>query len=156
MSYFLSIMTVKKYLESKNRPICSIAPTATAFDALKKMAANDIGAILVIDNGKLEGLFTERDYARKVILKGKTSKETQVRELMTHDLYFVSPNNSLEDCMEIMTERHIRYLPVIDDHALIGLVSIGDAVKSVISSQKRHIEDLEKYFSGDDYGFYQQ
>ena len=149
-------MKVKQYLENKNRPICSMPSSATVFDALKKMEANDIGVILIIDNGKLEGLFSERDYARKVILKGKCSKDTKLGELMTHDLYFINPSNSMEDCMEIMTERHIRYLPVIDEEKLIGLISIGDVVKSIISQQKRHIEDLEKYFTGDDYGFYQK
>ncbi len=146
--------TVNQLLANKNKPICSIEPSATVYETLHKMAANDVGAIVVLESGKLQGLFTERDYSRKVVLKGKSSKEVKVGELMTHDLYFVTPDNTVEECMEIMTERHIRYLPVIQETKLVGLISIGDAVKTIISQQKRHIQDLEKYFTGDDYGFY--
>lgn len=149
------MVTVSQLLSNKNKPICSIDPSLSVYEALHKMAANDIGAIVVLENGQLKGLFTERDYSRKVVLKGKSSKEVKVGELMTHELYFVTPENTVEECMEIMTDRHIRYLPVIEGTKLVGLISIGDAVKTIISQQKRHIQDLEKYFAGDDYGFYQ-
>jgi len=140
--------TVRQILQSKGGDIWSIAPQETAFKALQIMAAKEIGVLLVIDGEKLVGIFSERDYARKVILKGKSSKETAVAELMTQEVYYTNPGATMEDCMALMTAKHLRHLPVMENEKLIGLVTLGDVVNKVISDQKVTIRELEKYITG--------
>jgi len=135
-------------LEAKGREIWSIEPRDTAFKALEAMAQRNVGALLVVDKGKLVGIFSERDYARKVILKGKSSKDTTVGELMTPDVFYAGPEDSLQESMALMTAKHIRHMPVLKDNKLIGMVTLGDVVKGIISEQKFKIKELEKYISG--------
>ena len=135
-------------LKDKGKDIWSIGPQETAFKALEIMAKRNVGALLVIDKGKLVGIFSERDYARKVILKGKSSKDTTVGELMTPDVFYASPENTLRETMALMTAKHIRHMPVLKDDRLIGMVTLGDVVKQIISEQKFTIKELEKYISG--------
>jgi CBS domain-containing protein len=137
--------TVGELLKSKGREIWSISPLATVFQALELMAEKDVGALLVVQNDKLVGIFSERDYARKVILKGKASKDTTVSELMTQTVFYVSPENTFEDCMALMTSKQIRHLPVLDNGRLVGIVTLGDVVKRIISEQEFKIHELEKY-----------
>lgn len=115
------------------------------YDAIEKMADKGVGALLVIDSGEFVGIITERDYARKVILRGRSSKETAVREIMTTNVLYVSPNYSIEECMELMTVKHIRHLPVMSSNKLVGVISQGDLVKAIISDQKSVIKRLENY-----------
>jgi CBS domain-containing protein len=112
------------------------------------MAEKDVGALLVVQNGKLVGIFSERDYARKVILKGRASKDTTVSELMTHAVFYVSPENTLDDCMALMTSKQIRHLPVLHNGRLMGMLTLGDVVKRIISEQEFKIYELEKYVTG--------
>jgi len=140
--------TIGTLLEAKGRDIWSIGPQETAFKALQTMAQNNVGALLVIDKGKLVGIFSERDYARKVILKGKSSKETTVGELMTPEVFYAGPDDTLQESMALMTAKHIRHMPVFKDDRLIGMVTLGDVVKQIISEQKFTINELEKYISG--------
>ena len=140
--------SVEKLLNNKSKDIWSIGPDATVYDALQKMAEKDAGALLVTEQGNLVGIFTERDYARKLILKGRFSKDTAVSELMTHEVLYVEPNNTIEDCMVMMTARRVRHLPVMDNGKLAGIVTIGDIVKQVISEQESTIHELEKYITG--------
>jgi CBS domain-containing protein len=135
-------------LKDKGKDIWSIGPQETAFKALETMAQRNVGALLVIDKGKLVGIFSERDYARKVILKGKSSKDTTVGKLMTPDVFYASPENTLQETMALMTAKHIRHMPVLKDDRLIGMVTLGDVVKQIISEQKFTIKELEKYISG--------
>jgi len=135
-------------LKDKGKDIWSIGPQETAFKALETMAQRNVGALLVIDKGKLIGIFSERDYARKVILKGKSSKDTTVGELMTPDVFYANPENTLQEIMALMTAKHIRHMPVLKDNRLIGMVTLGDVVKQIISEQKFTIKELEKYISG--------
>jgi CBS domain-containing protein len=140
--------TVRQILQSKGSDIWSIAPQETAYKALQIMADKDIGVLLVIDGAKLVGIFSERDYARKVILRGKSSKETAVGELMTREVYYTNPGATMEDCMALMTAKQIRHLPVMENKKLIGIVTLGDVVNQVISDQKLTIRELEKYITG--------
>lgn len=140
-----AMKTVKDILKSKGHEIWSISPYATVFEALEIMADKDIGALLVMEDGKLIGIFSERDYARKVILKGRTSKDTAVSELMTRTVFCVNPNNSLEDCMALMTSKQIRHLPVLSREWLVGMITLGDVVKGIISEQEFTIHQLESY-----------
>ena len=141
--------TVRKVLQAKPGFVWTIRPDATAYEALRVMADKDVGALLVQNSdGKLVGVFSERDYARKVILKGRSSKETLVSELMTDLVYYVSPEHTVNDCMAIMTTKHIRHIPVIDEGALVGIITIGDVVNSMISEQNITIRDLENYITG--------
>ncbi len=140
--------TVRQLLETKGRQICSVSPETTILDALKLMAERNVGALLVLQEGRLAGIFSERDYARKVVLKGKSSRETQVLEVMTQKVDCVSPSQSVRDCMSLMTVKHIRHLPVIESDQLVGVISIGDVVKAVISEQEFTIEQLESYIAG--------
>ena len=140
--------TIGQLLESKGKDIWSIAPNATVFEALRIMAKKNVGALLVIDREKLVGVFSERDYARKVILEGKSSKDTAVGELMTKDVYYIDPKNTLHETLAVMTSRRIRHMPVLDNGRLIGIVSIGDVVKQIIAVQEFTIRELEKYISG--------
>ncbi len=138
-----SVKTVKDILKGRGSEIWSVSPTTTAYEALEVMAEKNIGAVLVFENEKLVGVFSERDYARKVILKGKSSKDTNVSELMTRDVFYVKPENTLDECMALMTSKHIRHLPVFDDKQIKGIITIGDVVKEVISEQEIMIKDLE-------------
>jgi CBS domain-containing protein len=141
--------SVRQILQNKGSQVWSIEPDATVYEALELLAEKDIGALLVIKDGKLKGIFSERDYARKVIIQGKTSRETRVKEIMTPKVTIVEPEQSTEACMAIMTEQHIRHLPVIEEGQVIGVISIGDVVKAVISNQEFVIEQLENYISGE-------
>lgn len=140
--------TVARMLESKDRRLLSIGPDDTVYDALTLMARHDVGALLVLEDGRLEGIFSERDYARKVILMGKASRETRVREIMTPRVHVVSPDNTVDDCLGIMTDLRVRHLPVMQGGQVVGVVSIGDAVKETIADQRFQIEQLESYISG--------
>ena len=137
--------TVQQLLESKRYSIVSVAPSSTVLDALKVMAEKEIGAVIVIDDGHLVGIFSERDYARKVVLQGKASKDTPVREIMTDKVVCVRPEQTIEDCMGLMTDRHIRHLPVLEHKKVIGVVSIGDVVKEMLSEKEFVIKQLESY-----------
>ncbi len=140
--------TVAQILKTKsNQAVHMIAPSASVFDAVKMMAEKNIGAVLVGEGGKVAGIFTERDYARKIVLMSKSSKDTPVRDIMTAKVMFVRPEQTSEECMSIMTENRLRHLPVMDQGKLVGLVSIGDLVKDVISEQKFMIEQLEQYIA---------
>jgi CBS domain-containing protein len=141
--------TVRQILQNKGQQVWSISPSASVFEALQLMAAKDIGALVVVEADRLVGIFSERDYARKVILHGKTSRETQVGEVMTARVAFIRPGQTTEECMALMTEKHIRHLPVMEGERLIGLIPIGDVVKAVISNQEFVISQLENYISGE-------
>ena len=140
--------TVRQLLAGKNARIISVHPEESVLDALKVMAESNVGAVLVLDEGRLEGIFTERDYARKVALQGKTSSDTRVREIMTSKVFYVSPDRTTEESMALMTEKHCRHLPVLDaDNAVLGIISIGDLVKEALDQQRFIIEQLESYIS---------
>ncbi len=136
---------ISQILKTKGDKIWSIAPQETAYKALQLMSEKNLGALLVIDKGKVVGVFTERDYARKVILKGKSSKTTPVSELMTKEVLYVDLGTSVEDCMALMTEKCVRHLPVMEKRQLIGVVTTGDVVKQLIKDQKFKIQELERY-----------
>ena len=140
--------SVNNLLQSKKSQIISVKPNTSVYDALVLMAEKNIGAVLVTTNDQLVGILSERDYARKIILKGKTSKETKVEEIMTSQVLFVQPEQSVEDCMAIMSDKHIRHLPVLEKGELIGIISIGDVVNAVISEKEFAIKQLENYISG--------
>jgi CBS domain-containing protein len=140
--------SVRMLLRAKGDRVLAISPDAPVFEALQLMAEKNVGALLVIEAGRLVGIFSERDYARKIILKGKTSRETPVGEIMTSQVVHVSPDQTLEDCMGLMTDKHIRHLPVLDDGELVGVISIGDVVKDIISEQGFIIEQLQSYITG--------
>ena len=140
--------TIKELLQKKGDMIWSVEPDMTVYDALKLMSDANIGAVLVMESGKIAGILSERDYARKIIIKGKTSKETLVREIMTEKVYYITPEVSVENAMAIMSDKHIRHLPVIENEKVMGVISIGDVVKTVISEQQYKIEQLEKYVMG--------
>jgi len=139
---------ISSVLTHKTSALWSIAPEATVFEAIKLMADKNIGSLLVMTGGKLAGIFTERDYTRKVALHGKTSKETRVWEIMPREVVTVSPDDSVEECMRLMTEKRVRHLPVVEDMNVVGLISIGDLVNWIISMQNAHIEQMEQYISG--------
>jgi CBS domain-containing protein len=140
--------TVRNILHSKGNTIWSIEPEVIVFDALKIMAEKNIGALLVIKGEHLEGIFSERDYARKVALKGESSHKIAVKDIMTSDLVCVNPDQSIEECMELMTNKHVRHLPVKDKNKLVGLISIGDVVKAIILQHEDTIKHLENYITG--------
>jgi CBS domain-containing protein len=140
--------TVRHLLEEKGHQVWSIAPRATAYEALQLMADKNVGALLVIEGGRVAGIFTERDYARKVALQGRSSKTTTVGELMTPDVLYVSPDDTIENCMAIMTDKRLRHLAVMDGEKLAGIVSIGDVVKAIISDREFRIRELERYITG--------
>jgi CBS domain-containing protein len=140
--------TVRQLLQTKGPAAWSIGPEATVYDALNLMAEKDVGALLVLDGGQLVGVISERDYARKVVLRGKASRETPVREIMTERVVYVRPDQTLEDCMALMTNKRVRHLPVLEGDRLLGVISIGDVVKAIISEQEFMIEQLENYITG--------
>ena len=137
--------TVKQMLQSKGREVYTIAPDATVLDALREMAARDVGALVVVDGDAIAGIFSERDYARKLALQGKSSRNTPVWAVMTDEVICIAPDQTAEKCMVVMTEKRIRHLPVLDDGRLTGLISIGDVVKAIISEQQVLIRHLEDY-----------
>jgi CBS domain-containing protein len=140
---------VAQILRSKSDPtVHAIVPTASMFDALKLMAEKNIGALLIMEGETIVGMLSERDYARKIALLGRSSKETPVSDVMTYPVMYVGPQQSTEECMALMTENRLRHLPVLDDGKLIGLISIGDLVKDIISEQNFVIEQLQRYISG--------
>lgn len=139
---------VRQLLEVKGRNVWFISSTSTVYEGLQLLAEKNIGAVPVVDEGKLVGIFSERDYARKVILKGISSINTSIGELMVREVVYVSPEDSIDQCMSLMSEKHIRHLPVLIDNELIGIISIGDVVKHIIKHQKFTIRELEKYITG--------
>jgi CBS domain-containing protein len=141
--------SVGSILAHKGSAVWSIAPNAMVFDAIQLMADKNVGALPVVDDGQLVGMISERDYTRKVILKGKSSKDTPVREIMTQEPVSVNATDSVSECMRVMTDSRIRHLPVMEGKEMIGLVSIGDLVKWIISVQTATIDALEKYITGD-------
>jgi len=140
--------TVKQILKDKGSSVLAIQPDATVFDALKLMAEKNVGALLVLEGGRLTGILSERDYARKVILKGKSSLNTPVRDIMTERVMFVRPEQTVEDCMALMTDKHIRHLPVLVGQQVVGVVSIGDLVKASLDEKDFVIKQLENYITG--------
>ena len=140
--------TVARLLEKKGNEVWSIGPDATVYEAIKLMADKGVGALLVLEGDALAGIVSERDYARKVILLERSSRETPVRDIMTSEVVSVLPKQTMEDCMALMTARHIRHLPVLDGGKVVGIVSIGDLVKSIIADKEVLIEQLEGYISG--------
>ena len=140
--------TIAQLLNVKGNQVWSVEPKVTIFEALEIMSEKEIGALLVMEDGKLTGIFSERDYARKVILKGKSSKETQVGELMTKKVFYMDPQKTINDCMAMMTAKRIRHVPVIEDNQVVGIVTIGDVVNQIISEQEVTINHLENYITG--------
>ncbi|RAJ30443.1 CBS domain-containing protein [Pedobacter cryoconitis] len=139
--------TVKQLLSTKSAQIFSVTAETSVLDALSVMMEKNISALLILEGSQLSGIFTERDYARKIVLQGKTSADTPLSEVMTASPITVAPHDSLDRCMEIMTDKHIRHLPVLADHQIIGMVSIGDVVKFIIEDQKQTISQLEGYIN---------
>ncbi|MFI5135891.1 MAG: CBS domain-containing protein [Chitinophagales bacterium] len=141
-------MKVRDILRKKGGSIISVSPEAIVLEALKLMADRNIGGVLVMEGERLAGIFTERDYARKIILKGKSSAEAKISEVMVSNLFTVTPDHDLSQCMQIMSDKTIRHLPVLENGKLIGIISIGDVVKSVIEEQQNVIQHLEQYIAG--------
>ena len=140
--------TVRCILQKKGNAVYSISPNSCVYDALEDLEERNLGSLVVVENGKLIGVFTERDYARKVILKGRSSKETLVRDIMSSRPIFVNPDNTLEDCMRLMSDKFIRHLPVLEDDQLVGVISIGDVVRYTIDEKDFIIGNLEHYITG--------
>jgi len=140
--------SVHQLLEKKPKEIWSISPDASVFEAIKLMADKGIGALLVVKDDDLVGIVSERDYARKIILKGRSSKETPVSAIMTTKLYYVNPDSTLNECMALFTERRIRHLPVLKNDKVVGIVTSGDVIKTIISEQEFIIDQLERYIKG--------
>jgi len=137
--------TVRTLLERKGRAIFSVEPQAAVLDAIRLMAEHHVGALLVMRGAALEGIVSERDYARKVILRGRSSADTPVRDIMSSPVLTVSLDTTVQQCMQLMTDRHVRHLPVLDGARVVGMISIGDLVKAVIADQQQQIEQLETY-----------
>ena len=140
--------TVAQLLRTKGHQVLSVSPDIPVFAALEVMAEKNVGALLVLEGERLVGIFSERDYARKVILKGKASKETPVREIMSSHVLYIRPEQTIEDCMALMTDKRVRHLPVMEAEKLVGVISIGDVVKAVIAEQEFMIEQLQNYITG--------
>ncbi len=143
-----SMKTIRQLLEGKGHDIVSATPSTSVYEALELMAEHNIGALLVLEADNLVGIFSERDYARKVVLKGKSSRGTVLGETMSKKLECIRPDQTIEDCMALMTDNRIRHLPVLENDQLVGVISIGDVVKAVISEQEFLIEQLENYITG--------
>ncbi len=141
--------SISQILKAKGDKVWSIAPQETAHKALQLMSDKDLGALVVIDKGNVVGIFTERDYARKKILKGKSSRNTAVSELMTKEVRYVNPGTSVEDCMALMTDKCVRHMPVMEKKKLVGVVTMGDVVKQLIEDQKSKIQELKRYIHGE-------
>ena len=139
---------IRQLLKKKDRHIWSISPNATVYEAIELMSLKEIGSLMVLDGPEILGIFSERDYARNGILKGHLSRDTKVREIMTTRIVSASPEHTVQECMKIMTEERVRHLPILEDGRLLGVVSIGDLVKAVISEQQFMIQQLEQYISG--------
>ncbi len=145
--------TVKQILDSKGYDFFSISPDSTVFEALGMMADKNVGALMVMNkDGKLIGMFSERDYARKIILHGHSSKEASIEDYMSTTLFTVNPETSVLGCMAVMTEHKVRHIPVLDHNKIVGIISIGDVVNTIIEDQKATIQDLEKYITASGYG----
>ncbi len=142
------VESVRLILKNKGSQIWSLAPDATVYEAIVMMSEKNVGALLVVSEGKLVGIISERDYARKVILQGKSSIETLVGEIMTSPVIAVTPGHTVDECMQIMTSNHIRHLPVLEGEKLVGAISIGDLVKAIISTQADTIQHLDNYITG--------
>ena len=142
------MVTARKLLEHKGSKVITVEAGASVFDALQLMADNNVGALVVMDGDKLIGIFSERDYARKVILKNRFSRDTSVREIMTGNPILVTPESEIRECMRLMTDHQVRHLPVVDNGNLVGIISIGDVVKWIIEAQADSIQFLEKYITG--------
>jgi CBS domain-containing protein len=142
------LITVRELLKRKGNEVLSIHPESTVYEALQLMAERNVGALLVFNSGRLVGMFSERDYARKLVLKGKFSRTTAVKEVMTEEVITVSPDEDIERCMDIMTNSRVRHLPVVQQNKVAGVISIGDIVKAIISDQKFTIDVLEQYITG--------
>ncbi|MBL0744254.1 CBS domain-containing protein [Chryseolinea lacunae] len=138
---------VRNILQNKGTAVFSVEPTITVYHGLELMVEQNVGGLLICENGKLVGIFTERDYARKLVLKGKNSKETLIRELMSERPITVCPDDSIEECMQVMTNRSIRHLPVLDGETLVGIISIGDIIRYMLEEQRFIIENLEQYIT---------
>jgi len=139
---------ISSVLIHKTSALWSVAPEATVFEAIKLMAEKNIGSLLVLSGGRLAGVFSERDYTRKIALQGKSSKETRVGEIMSGKVITVTPDDSVEECMRLMTNNRVRHLPVVEGPNVIGMISIGDLVNWIISTQSAHIEQMEQYIAG--------
>lgn len=139
--------TVKHLLEKKGNAVHSVSPDSSVYDALEVLESKNLGSLVVVENEKLIGIFTERDYARKVVLKGRSSKETLIRDIMSDRPIFVTPHTTIEDCMQLMTDKFIRHLPVLDGGKLIGVISIGDLVKYIINEKDYIIDNLRHYIT---------
>ena len=142
------MQTVRDILKAKGTDVWSVEPDATVLEALQRMAEKEVGALVVMQGAQIVGLISERDYARKIILHGRTSPTTSVKEIMTSPVMYIHLDQAIEECMSLMTEKRTRHLPVIDDGKLVGLISIGDIVKSIIADQQFIIEQLVRYVSG--------
>jgi CBS domain-containing protein len=138
---------VRDILQSKGHDLWSIRPEAFVFDAVKMMSERSVGALLVMEGEKMVGIITERDYARKVILAGKSSKQTQVKDIMTQRVLWVAPERTIEECMALMTDKKVRHLPVVENTQVVGIVSIGDLVKAIIAEQQVIIDQLQNYIN---------
>ena len=139
---------ISSLLHEKTSALWSVTPETTVFDAIRLMAEKNVGALPVLAAGRLAGIFTDRDYTRKVALAGKTSKDTRVREVIAREIVTVTPDDSVEDCMRLMTDKRVRHLPVVEGMNVVGIVSIGDLVNWIISTQNAAIEQLEQYIAG--------
>lgn len=146
------MITVKELLERKGHDFWYLKPEATVYEALQLLADKDVGALMVMDKGKLVGMFSERDYARKLLLFKLTSKKSKVGDIMSKEVVVVTPDTRIYDCMALMTKRHVRHLPVMEKEQIVGLISIGDVVNSVIHQQNVTIKDLKSYILGSGYG----
>jgi len=139
--------TVKQLLKEKGHDIWSVGPEASVYEAIELMADKEVGALVVMEGDSLVGVLSERDYARKVVLQGRSSRDTKIKEIMTSRVVYARPDQSVEDCMALMTDKRIRHLPVMDGDELLGVISIGDLVKAIIEEQQHVIEQLEQYIS---------